>query len=113
MEDEAYERAFYLAWVFYPCFIIIGIGQIILFWLYNDKYHPFSEILKGVKKQGMPKVSTLCFKPRDSRRAPNNVHVHPSAVPPKKNIFCSMNVEKIREKRIFEIAHWPHELSPI
>ena len=29
-----------------------------------------------------------------------------------KNIFCSMNVDKIREKRIFEIAHWPFELSP-
>ena len=52
MEDEAYERASYMAWVFYPCFIIIGIGQIILFWLYNDKYHPFSVILKGVKNQG-------------------------------------------------------------
>ena len=26
-----------------------------------------------------------------------------------KNIFCSMNKEKVREKRIFEIVHCPFE----
>ena len=52
MEDEAHEKAFYMAWIFYPCFFIIAIGQILFFFLYNRKYHPFSEILKGVNKQG-------------------------------------------------------------
>jgi len=27
------------------------------------------------------------------------------------NIFCSMNVKKIRGKIIFEFVHWPLELS--
>ena len=52
MEDEAHEKAFYMAWILYPCFFIILIGQILFFYLYNRKYHPFSEILKGVRKQG-------------------------------------------------------------
>ena len=30
-----------------------------------------------------------------------------------KNLFCSMNVYKSREKRNFEIVHWPFELPPI
>ena len=30
----------------------------------------------------------------------------------RKNIFCSLNVDKIKEKRIFEIVHCPFELSP-
>ena len=29
-----------------------------------------------------------------------------------KNIFCSVNVDKIKEKGIFEIVHCPFELSP-
>ena len=29
-----------------------------------------------------------------------------------KNIFCSMNVNKSRGKRIFEIVHWPFQLPP-
>ena len=29
-----------------------------------------------------------------------------------KNIFCSMNVNKIRGKRIFEIVHCPFEMPP-
>ena len=52
MEDEAHENAFYMAWVLYPCFFIVAVGQILFFYLYNRKYHPFSEILKGVRKQG-------------------------------------------------------------
>ena len=60
MENEAYEQAFYMAWAFYPCFFVIGLGQILFFYLYNRKYHPFSEILKGVKKQGKQLFFTLC-----------------------------------------------------
>ena len=30
----------------------------------------------------------------------------------RKNIFCSLNLYKIKEKRIFEIVHCPFELSP-
>ena len=29
-----------------------------------------------------------------------------------KNIFCSINVDKTKEKRIFEIVHWPFKLPP-
>ena len=29
-----------------------------------------------------------------------------------KNIFGSISVDKVRGKRIFEIIHWPFELSP-
>ena len=52
MEDEAFEQSFYMSWVFYPFFFIIGLGQILFFYLYNKKFHPFCEILKGVRKQG-------------------------------------------------------------
>ena len=52
MEDEAYVQSFYMAWMFFPIFIFIGIGQVILFVLYNNKYHPFQIILKGATKKG-------------------------------------------------------------
>ena len=52
MEDEAYVQSFYMAWMFFPIFIFIGIGQVILFVLYNNKYHPFQVILKGATKKG-------------------------------------------------------------
>ena len=52
MEDEAYTQSFYMAWMFFPIFIFIGIGQVILFVLYNNKYHPFQVILKGATKKG-------------------------------------------------------------
>ena len=45
MEDEAFELCYYLSWVFYPIFTLIGILQMILFLLYNQKYHPFSDLL--------------------------------------------------------------------
>ena len=52
MEDEAYVQSFNMAWMFFPIFIFIGIGQVILFVLYNNKYHPFQVILKGATKKG-------------------------------------------------------------
>ena len=45
MEDEAFVLCYYLSWVFYPIFTLIGILQIVLFLLYNQKYHPFSDLL--------------------------------------------------------------------
>ena len=51
MEDEAFYKAFYMAWVFYPCFIVIGLVQILLLCLYIKRYHPFAKILEGVEKQ--------------------------------------------------------------
>ena len=45
MEDEAFVLCYYLSWVFYPIFTLIGILQMILFLLYNQKYHPFSDLL--------------------------------------------------------------------
>ena len=63
MEDEAHGKAFYMAWILYPCFFIVTIGQILSFYLYNRKYHPFSEILKGVRKQGIffSKIDAKCL----------------------------------------------------
>ena len=52
MENEAYSLAFYMSWIFYPIFIVVGFGQILLICLYVEKYHPFSEILKGAEKPG-------------------------------------------------------------
>ena len=46
MEDEAYVQIFYMAWIFYPIFIFIGILQVILFVLYNHKCHPFRALLE-------------------------------------------------------------------
>ena len=65
MENEAFEQISYMAWVLYLCFFLIGLGQILLFCLYNNKYHPFNAILKGVKKQGnslfLPTCSSNLF----------------------------------------------------
>ena len=52
MEDEAFEQSFYMAWAFYPFYIIIGLGKILFFYLYNNKFHPFNEILKIVQEKG-------------------------------------------------------------
>ena len=52
MEDEAYVQSFYMAWIFFPIFILIGVGQGILIELYNKKYHPFNIILEGAIKKG-------------------------------------------------------------
>ena len=46
MEDEAYVKCYYMAWIFYPIFICIGIFQVILFVLYNHKCHPFRNLLE-------------------------------------------------------------------
>ena len=53
MEDEAYTQAYYMAWVFFPCFLLIAILQLILFCLFNHKYHPFSDLLDSADHQGM------------------------------------------------------------
>ena len=51
MEDEAFVQCYYnvttMSWIFYPIFTLIGILQIILFVLYNNKFHPFCDLLKG------------------------------------------------------------------
>ena len=52
MEDEAYVQSFYIAWIFFPIFILIAVGQGLLIELYNKKYHPFNIILEGVTKKG-------------------------------------------------------------
>ena len=59
MEDEAYELAFYMAWVGFPMFMIIGIGQFLLFNAYNNKFHPFNIVLKGAENHGRNKEMTL------------------------------------------------------
>jgi hypothetical protein len=52
MEDEAYYLAFWMSWIFYPIFFIVGFGQIFLLYLYIEKYHPFNVILKGAEEPG-------------------------------------------------------------
>ena len=52
MEDEAYVQSFYTAWIFFPIFILIAVGQGLLIELYNKKYHPFNIILEGATKKG-------------------------------------------------------------
>ena len=52
MENEAYELSYYMSWIFYPIFMILGFGQILLLCLYIEKHHPFNVILKGAEKPG-------------------------------------------------------------
>ena len=52
MEDEAYVQSFYMAWIFFPIFILIAVVQGLLIELYNKKYHPFNIILEGATKKG-------------------------------------------------------------
>ena len=52
-EDEAYDLAKLLSWVFFPIFVALALGQALLFHLFNDRCHPFVEILKGANTQGM------------------------------------------------------------
>ena len=52
MEDEAYVQSFYMAWIFFPIFIVIAVVQGLLIELYNKKYHPFIIILEDVTKKG-------------------------------------------------------------
>ena len=51
-EDEAYNLAKLLSWVFFPVFLVLALGQVLLFYFFNDRFHPFVEILKGAKTQG-------------------------------------------------------------
>lgn len=50
-EDEAYNLAKLLSWVFFPIFVVLALGQILLFNLFNDRFHPFVEILNGANTQ--------------------------------------------------------------
>ena len=52
MENEAYSLASCMSWIFYPIFVVVGFGQILLICLYVENFHPFSEILKGAEKPG-------------------------------------------------------------
>ena len=51
-EDEAYNLAKLLSWVFFPVFVVLALCQMLLFNLFNDDFHPFVEILKGANTQG-------------------------------------------------------------
>ena len=53
MENEAYNLAYHMAWVFFPCFLLIAMLQLILFCLFNHKYHPFVDLLDDANYQGM------------------------------------------------------------
>ena len=53
MENEAYTLAYHMAWVFFPCFLLIAMLQLILFCLFNHKYHPFVDLLDDTDNQGM------------------------------------------------------------
>ena len=52
MENEAYTQAYHMAWVFFPCFFLIAMLQMILFCLFNHKYHPFVDLLDDADNQG-------------------------------------------------------------
>ena len=60
MEVESYELSKWMAWVFYPTWILLTIVQAICFILYNGSFHPLSKILDGseVQRKGM---SELCL----------------------------------------------------
>ena len=51
-EDEAYDLAKLLSLVFFPIFVALALCQALLFYLFNDRCHPFVEILKGANTQG-------------------------------------------------------------
>ena len=56
MENEAYIQMFYMSWAFFPAFVLVGVLQLILAYLYN-KHHPFSIILSKDEN------SISCFHP--------------------------------------------------
>ena len=62
MEDEAYDQSFYMAWIFFPIFILIAVGQGLLIELYNKKYHPFNIILEGATKKGKILFTSMLIK---------------------------------------------------
>ena len=62
MEDEAYVQSFYMAWIFFPIFILIAVVQGLLIELYNKKYHPFNIILEGATKKGKILFTSMLIK---------------------------------------------------
>ena len=66
MENEAYIQSYYMSWAFFPCFIVIGIGQILLFYFFNQKFHPFSIILEGANEEGM-NISTIILELKQNK----------------------------------------------
>ena len=51
MEKESFEKAQWMAWMFYPIFILLAILQAISFLLSNGKFHPLAKILDGCENQ--------------------------------------------------------------
>ena len=51
MEKESFDRAQWLAWIFYPIFILLSFLQAIAFILSNGKFHPLSKIFDGCENQ--------------------------------------------------------------
>ena len=51
-EDDAYDLAKLLSWIFFPIFIVLALGQIFFFKLFNNRFHPFVDILKGANRKG-------------------------------------------------------------
>ena len=51
MEKESFEKAQWMAWMFYPIFILLAILQAISFLLSNGKFHPLAKILDGYENQ--------------------------------------------------------------
>ena len=47
MEKESFKNAQWLAWIFYPIFILLSILHAISFVLSNGKFHPLAKILDG------------------------------------------------------------------
>ena len=55
MEKESFEKAQWMAFIFYPIFILLSILQAISFILSNGKFHPLAKILDGCEnKQPTP-----------------------------------------------------------
>ena len=51
MEKESFQKAQWLAFIFYPIFILLSILQAISFILSNGKFHPLAIILEGCENQ--------------------------------------------------------------
>ena len=76
-EDEAYNLAKLLSWVFFPVFVVLALCQMLLFNLFNDDFHPFVEILKGANTQGKYCKNKLnqYFELSNKRWGPNKLGV--------------------------------------
>ena len=51
MEKDSFEKAQWMAWIFYPIFILLSILQAVSFFLSNGKFHPLAKILEGHENQ--------------------------------------------------------------